>query len=67
MKSSKRVLIGCLEETADTLHAFLKRGGSLDHIIALPESEAERAKITNYVDMGKVAESYQIPYSYCQS
>jgi hypothetical protein len=44
---TETVVVGCLEETADTLEHLYYLGGAIDAIITLPESKAQRAGITN--------------------
>jgi len=55
------VVIGCLEETLDTLRHLYHLGGRVDALVTLPESEAQRAGITNWVDLRPFAEAHALP------
>jgi methionyl-tRNA formyltransferase len=61
------VVIGCLEETLDTLEIMRQLGEKPDYIITLTEEQAIKAEATNYVDISKWASKNGIPYSYVKS
>jgi methionyl-tRNA formyltransferase len=45
------VVLGCLEETIDTLSYLEFLGGRVDAIVTLPQQEAARARSTNWFDL----------------
>ena len=61
--STDFVLLGCLEETRDSLHQLDRLGVRPDHLVGLRRAEAERQRITNHVDLRVLAESQGVPYS----
>lgn len=61
------VLLGCVEETRDTLLHLLRLGERPDHIVCITPEEARRQRVTNYVDMRAVAASLNIPCSILRS
>jgi hypothetical protein len=61
------VVIGCLEETLDTLEIMRQLGEKPDYNITLTEEQAIKAEATNYVDISKWASKNGIPYSYVKS
>jgi len=63
----KCVVIGCLEETIETLNILLLYGVKPNHIISLPEHCAIKAVSTNYVNLDSWAYENQVPLSYVES
>lgn len=55
------MVVGCLEETLDTLAHLYHLGGSVDAIVTLPGEQAEKAGVTNWVDLEPFAEAHHIP------
>ncbi len=47
----KIVMIGCLEETIDTLRQLLHQGQTIDSVVTLPEKQALKSGISNWVDL----------------
>jgi len=61
--SMEWVLLGCLEETRDTLAHLIHLGEKPDHIVCISREEADRQKITNFVDMQSLSQELSIPCS----
>ena len=57
------VLVGCLEETRDTLEQLLRLGERPDHLVCITPEEAARQRLPNYVDMRPLAEAAGISWS----
>lgn len=55
------VVLGCLEETADTLSYLEQLGHRVDAVVTLPEAEAVRARSTNWYDLRPFTEARGIP------
>lgn len=55
------IVIGCLEETLDTLEHYYYLGGKIDALVTLPPNEAEKAGITNWVDLRPFADRHKLP------
>ncbi|BHH85765.1 methionyl-tRNA formyltransferase [Desulforhopalus sp. 52FAK] len=60
----KCVLLGCLEETRDTLAYLTRLGEKPDHIVSITEEEARKQGATNYVDLSTIAVSLGIPFTH---
>lgn len=60
------VVIGCLEETIETLNILKSYNFLPDHIITLPQ-ECVKETITNYVDLEEWSKNHGIPISFVQS
>ncbi len=54
-RSGRIVVLGCLEETLDTLSYLYYLGGEVDALVTLSEAEARRANSTNWVDLAPFA------------
>jgi hypothetical protein len=66
--STKRAgLLGCLEEVQGTLQVLTSLVVKPDHIVGLPQAKAERLHVTNWVDMGALATSLEVPYDEVQT
>jgi methionyl-tRNA formyltransferase len=57
------VVLGCLEETRDTLRHLARLGVLPDRLIGLRAEEARRQKVTNYVDLHPVARGLNVECS----
>ncbi len=55
------VVIGCLEETLDTLSFFYHLGGSVDAVVTLPEKVTLDAGSTNWADLKPFAREHNLP------
>ncbi|WLR50587.1 formyltransferase family protein [Bacillus tianshenii] len=64
--NKKFVVIGCLEETVDTLNALIMYGCKPDHIITLKQENVNINKVTNYVDLTNWSKENNIPCSYVE-
>jgi methionyl-tRNA formyltransferase len=61
------VVLGCLEETRDTLAHLARLGERPDRIVSITEEEAKRQGATNYVDLAPMANTWDVPFSLVQS
>lgn len=61
---SNLTVVGCLEETLDTLSYYYFLGGKVDNIITLSKNRAIKAKISNWVDLNGFANKHNIPVYY---
>ena len=57
----KIMVIGCLEETLDTLTYFYSLGGKIDDLVTLSSQQAKKIGITNFVDLKPFARLHKIP------
>lgn len=67
MKTKKIVVIGCLEETIDTLNMLLHFGVKPNHVITLPKELVNKSLITNYVNLSKWTKENNVSLSYVSS
>lgn len=58
------VVIGCLEETLDTLSFLDSLGTRVDALITLPADLGARSGLTNWVDLGPLAQGLGLPVHY---
>jgi methionyl-tRNA formyltransferase len=61
--STASVVLGCVEETRDTLLHLARLGERPDHIVSISRDEALRQGVTNYVDLEPVAREMGVPFT----
>ena len=57
------IVVGCLEETRDTLTHLASLGEKPNQVVSISCAEARRQKVTNYVDLKSFATAMDIPYA----
>ncbi len=60
----KTIIIGCLEETLDTIKCLIRRNIDINGIITLPKYKAQG--ISNWVDLTGIAEENNIPIYFAE-
>ncbi|AOT09701.1 methionyl-tRNA formyltransferase [Pseudoalteromonas luteoviolacea] len=60
------VVIGCLEETLDTLNCLYAKGGKVDALITISEDTAKAAGTTNWVCLEAFSKMHDIPLLYAE-
>lgn len=55
------VVVGCLEESRDTLARLILLGERPDHIVSISAAEAARQGVTNYADLRPLAADIEVP------
>lgn len=58
------IVIGCLEETLDTLSCLYYLGGKVNALVSLPQPLAEKANASNWVDLQSFAKQHNLPLYY---
>jgi len=64
MKKNAVVVIGCLQETLDTINYLYYLSGKVDAAVTITKKQASSLNITNWVDLGVFCRKKNIPLYY---